>query len=460
MKLKHIIQILIWGCAFASSVLVLEGRLDERSLRISDGSQFVPQACYPEFSWDATPRYFMFGDKNRLLKPEQVRLIAEQTGFLCIEKSHGLKPLGAAELGAKHEAAAFKAINPRVKVLFYFNGAYAWPYTSYNQIFTKEGLAENPRLKEVLVTDPKTGELADRYGAMCYDVLNPYLRKWWVNTVAKAVEAAGCDGAFIDQMHGNVDFRQDQKEEIERAMGEMMKDLKGALGPDKILLANNAYAHSARFVYPVSDAIMFENYARSKSSKESLLSEWEHMLRMAKDGKISVFRLGVEGTWRGHMQPNMAELSKEKLEFAHACYLIGAQPYSYFMYSWGWKLASGALVDYPELKRPLGPPQGAYQRTTPNGWEFTREFEHASVWVNTETREAKITWRNSFNDEDTTSREGNVPASNSVTGLDLILRSNLGGSQAESESIYFHVCRIAQVLSCTRSLLYNVCSNC
>ena len=23
---------------------------------------------------------------------------------------------------------------------------------------------------------------------------------------------------------------------------------------------------------------------------------------------------------------------------------------------------------------------------------FTREFEHASVWVNTESREAKITW--------------------------------------------------------------------
>jgi len=56
-------------------------------------------------------------------------------------------------------------------------------------------------------------------------------------------------------------------------------------------------------------------------------------------------------------------------------------------------LSSGALVDYPDLRKPLGPPKGAYQRTTPGGWEFTREFEHASVWVSTETREAKITWR-------------------------------------------------------------------
>jgi hypothetical protein len=138
---------------------------------------------------------------------------------------------------------------------------------------------------------------------------------------------------------------------------------------------------------------MFENYATVKSSKESLLLEWGEMLRNAKAGKISVFRLGVEGTGRRNLKPNMPKLSKEKVEFALACYLIGAQPYSYFMYSWGWKLSSGALVEYPELKKPLGPPTGAYKRTTPDGWEFTREFEHASVWVNTETREAKITWR-------------------------------------------------------------------
>ncbi|MGJ8671832.1 hypothetical protein [Rubritalea sp.] len=57
------------------------------------------------------------------------------------------------------------------------------------------------------------------------------------------------------------------------------------------------------------------------------------------------------------------------------------------MYSWGWKVATGPLVDYPELRRPIGPPMGAYTRTTPDGCDFTSELEHASVWVNTETRE-------------------------------------------------------------------------
>ena len=366
---------------------------DEASLRTSAGTQFVPQSCFPKFSWDTVPTYYMFGNQNRLLTPKQVKFISDRTGFLCIEKSHGEKELGAAELGAKHENAAFKKINPEIKVLFYFNAAYAWPYTSYNEDFTKERIDANPKLKDFLIVK-KTGQFADQFGAFCFDVLNPDFRDWWVDTVAKGVQESGCDGAFIDQMHGNAKHHQKSKKAaIQKAMGEMMAALKERLGPDKLLLANNAYSEDAKHVYPVADAIMFENYANVKSSKESLLSEWKDMRRNAKEGKISVFRLGVEGTGRRNMKPNMPKEAKENVEFAMACYLIGAEPYSYFLYSWGWKVSSGALVDYPEFKKPLGPPKGPAERTTPDGWEFTREFEHASVWVDTDKREAKITWR-------------------------------------------------------------------
>ncbi len=89
----------------------------------------------------------------------------------------------------------------------------------------------------------------------------------------------------------------------------------------------------------------------------------------------------------------MERLSKENLEFYLSCFLIGAQPYAYFQYGWGWDLSHGSLVDYPELAKPLGVPKGAYQRINSDDWEFTREFEHASVWLNTETRESKITWK-------------------------------------------------------------------
>jgi len=229
-----------------------------KSLLISDGSRFVPKDYYPRFSWEVTPQYFMFGDTQRILRPEEVQSIAARTDFLCIEKSHGLKMLGAAELGAKHEAAAFKAIKPDTKVLFYFNSAYAWPFTSYNQPFTRDKIDQYPALKALLLVDPESGELAHRRNIFCFDVLNPRMRQWWVDTVAKGVADSGCDGAF---------------------------------------------------------------------------------------------------------------------------------------YGWGWTLSSGSLHDYPELHKPLGAPKGAYQRTTPEAWEFTREFERASVWVNTDSQQAKITWR-------------------------------------------------------------------
>lgn len=389
--------------------IVLRGELNaqnnkkttkDQSMLVSDGSTFVPKSFFPKFSWETTPMYYMFGDSDRVLLPKEVSFIAERTVFICIEKSHGMKVLGSAELGAKHEALAFKKINPGVKVLFYFNAALAWPFTSYNKDFTKERIETAPEFKNFLIKNPKTDELANKFDSFLFDVLNPEFRDWWVKTVVKGVRESGCDGAFIDQMHGNANLRNDKKDEIELAMGEMMTNLKKQLGDDKIVLANNACDNNAKYVYPVSDAIMFENYSAVNYNKENLLSDWNNMLRNAQEGKISVFRLGVEGHDRGFLRSIsneekykvMPKLSQDKAEYALACYLIGAQPYSYFMYTWGWNLADGSLVDYPELQKPLGVPKGAYKRTNPEQWEFTREFEHASVWLNTESRKAKITW--------------------------------------------------------------------
>lgn len=49
----------------------------------------------------------------------------------------------------------------------------------------------------------------------------------------------------------------------------------------------------------------------------------------------------------------------------------------------------GWLLKYPEYDKKLGRPLGKAKR---EGFVYTREFEHVSVWVNVETREAKITW--------------------------------------------------------------------
>ncbi len=370
----------------------------------SDGSDFEAKSFYPKFSWDVVPQYFMFGTHDRLLKEKEVQSIAQRTDFLCIEKAHGIKELGAAELGAKHEVAAFKKIKPDMKVLFYFNSAYAWPFTTYNKAFKASKINKYPELKSFLLRNSKTGKLEDRRGVYFFDVLNPNFREWWVETVAKGVQETGSDGAFIDQMHGFVMNRPEKREEIETAMGKMMASLKEKLGPDKILLGNNAQQDIAKTSFSSVDATMFEHYNYELLSKESLLDDWQQMLRIAKAGKISVFRIGVEyepyeikKNWFlskfSSKEKQLANLAKQMLEYHLACYLIGAQPYSYFQYGWGWKLSSGSLYDYPEMHKPLGAPKGPYIRLSENGWQFTREFEHVSVWVDTDKREGKITWR-------------------------------------------------------------------
>ena len=381
-----------------------EGKEKKQSVFISDGSLFQAKEIYPQFSWNTTPMYYMFGDTERVLSSDEVEFIAARTDFLCIEKSHGYDELGAAELGAKHEAAAFKKIKPDIKVLFYFNSAWAWPFTSYNKNFTPETIDKYPELKKFLVINPETGVLNDRRNTYSFDVLNPEFREWWVKTVAKGVEESGCDGAFIDQMHGFFFLRADKKEKVHKAQGELISELKKKLGPDKIVLGNNTTDDIARYAYPAIDANMFEHYSPALLSKEKLLEDWSDMLRLAKDGKMSIFRIGVEqdpfapreesvGNKALARDERMALLAKERIEYHLACFLIGAQPYSYFQYGWGWTLSDGSLYDYPELHKPLGAPKGVYKRTTASGWEFTREFELASVWVDTENGQAKITWK-------------------------------------------------------------------
>ena len=367
---------------------------------ISDGTVFNRKSFYPNFSWEVTPQYLMFGDGGRVLNNSEVRRIAKLGDFICIEKNHAVRTLKYAELGAKHEVAAFKKEKPSIKVLYYFNSAYAWTFTSYNENFTRAKIDKHPELKKFLIKNKETGELEHRNNTFYFDVLNPDFRKWWVETVAKGVRDSNADGVFIDKMHAFIWLRPNKSTEVKKAMGEMMKNLKAKLGANKIVLGNNA--ERTKDVFPHVDATMFEHYKSNKLTKENLLKEWGDMLRIAKSGKMSVFRIGVEAEEETEKQikgmpwPKKSKIlekkSKERAEYFLASYLIGAQPYSYFQYGWGWRLNTGPMIDYPNLVKPLGAPKSSYKRVSPDKWEFTREFEHAKIWIDTDKKIAKITW--------------------------------------------------------------------
>jgi len=377
---------------------------DNISYFTSDGTPYTAQSCFPEFSWESTPMYYHFGDIDRVLEADEVDYIADKTDFICIEKSHAYNQLGDQVLGTKHEVKAFHKVKPESKVLFYYNSYLAWIYPRFNTEFTPEGIAKNKELVEFLAINPKTGKLKEkRRGdafAYYFEALNPEFREWWVKSAAKGVKISKADGVFIDRMNvtPNSDYPEDKLAEIAIAKGEMMANLKKAIGPDKILIGNNGA--NTKEVFPSCDGFMFEHYNASVMTKEHLLKDWEDMLRIAKAGKMSIYRFGAKGKGKRDItvgatntDGGMEQISKDQLEFYHACFLIGAQPYSYFQWNWGWNLEDGNLVDYPALQKPLGAPKAAYQRVSPEGWQFTREYEHASVWVDTDKRKAKITWR-------------------------------------------------------------------
>lgn len=345
----------------------------------------------PAFSWDKVPIYQMFGDSARLLNDAELSSIAGSSDFLCIEKSHGFTELGCTKLGAAREIARFKKIDPKTSCLFYFNSAYAYPFTTDSKVFGAK-VVEEP-FRSFLLLDPQTGEPMRRGAVPMFDVLKPEFRTWWVETVGKGVRESGADGLFVDQMHGFAFHRRQQKSEVDAAQAEMMRMVKKAIGQEKILLLNNG-AHIPA-LFEIGDAFMFEHYKADQLTKEAIVADWELMKKISAAGKIGVWRIGVEVETEGKKDSGAADfekLARERLPYHLAVFLIGARPYSYFQYGWGWTLQSGSLVEYPEFSKPLGAPKGEATRLDPAAWTFTREFERVSVRVDLETGKAEIRW--------------------------------------------------------------------
>lgn len=362
------------------------------------GQTYYP-SWYPHFSWEKVPVYKMFGDP-RLLDIDEAKFIAGSSDFICIEKAHGIEELGAAELGAKYEIERFRELNPAIKTLFYFNSARAWPFTTYSKGL-KYGQIED-KFKPFILKDSLTGGLLHRNEIYCFDALNPDFRQWWVNTVATGVRESGANGLFVDQMHAYAFLRpKADRLKAEKAQILLMKKTKKAIGRDKILLLNNA-AHIPE-LFKIGDGFMFEHYNFGLLSKENIVRDWELMKKISDAGKFSVWRIGVEHDFAksdlgdARMQDpkydsnkEIEAFSKDLLDFYLTAFLIGAREYSYFQYGWGWRLVTGPLVDYPELGKPLGRPLGECKKESE--WVFTRDFEHAKVWVDLENRNGKIIW--------------------------------------------------------------------
>ena len=352
---------------------------------------------YPKFNWDRIPVYIHFGD-NDGLTDEELEFVAKHSDFVCFEKGHGINVHGSSEKGIEADAAKLKKINPDLKVIYYWN-----TFLDYSMYDAHEVYAQHPEwwLRKLDGTlDKKRGDL------MRYDLSNPEVREWWTEEVKKAVVDGSCDGVFMDAFPqitspANIElWGQEKYDAMQEGLLKTIELTREKIGPNNLIVYNgirntNELHYGMQFL-DITDASTMEHFDQFFSrDKENVALDMENMMEAGKQGQIVIMKgwPGFNWTEKEKMKQSHEELLKEAREnitYPLACFLVAAQPYSYFCYSWGYRDQHGSLDSYPELYKAPGEPLAQAVR---KGWEYTRDFEHCKVWVNVETKQATIDWK-------------------------------------------------------------------
>ncbi|MDP6637161.1 MAG: putative glycoside hydrolase [Phycisphaerae bacterium] len=355
------------------------------------------------FSWDTVPVYIHFGKSSGPLTDGEAKFVARTSNFVCFEKGHGRGRFGSTEKGIAHDAKRLKALNGKMKVLFYWNGFLNYPLYDACKEFSKH--------PDWIFRDKKGEPLYKIRKLEQYNLLNAEFRQWWASIAGKAVKEYGCDGIFMDALLQITNpkwiskgWGRGKKPLVTKAVADMMQQARKKMGDKAILLYNGlrssdrGLAMRGREFLPHADGVAVEHFGAFQSrKKESIAADIEAIIQAGKSGKIVVVKGWPDPEFNWTNKTKMAlsarQLAKEaraKITFSLACFLVSAQENSYFCYSWGYRDQHGALIDYPEFHKPLGKPKGDATRKK---WVYTRSFAHAEVSVDLSTRKARIDWK-------------------------------------------------------------------
>ncbi len=156
----------------------------------------------------------------------------------------------------------------------------------------------------------------------------------------------------------------------------------------------------------------FEHQVGGVSKADYIAKGIKTAQKAAAQGKIIALTLGIGETSlgdgvdeQGGAVKDLASISQQRLEYNIALFLILAEPYSYLCVHDGYDVnpvqTQGSvqpqgsasqlwLHTFPEYRKPLGPPKGPASK---QGYQYTREFEHASVWLDIEASKGVVTWK-------------------------------------------------------------------
>ncbi len=347
--------------------------------------------AFPPFSWDKVPVYAHVGKTDDDFTSEQLDFLAKHFDFIAFEKGQAVRKRGDTEAGIAEAAKQIKQRNPRAKVLFYWNAFLDYPLYKASQDFPKGGHLKDHQDKPVMV----------RGTVPTYDLAHENVRKWWSDAAA-AGASGSADGIFADALLQVITpskrklLGEGKFQELNKGLVEMLKETRGKLPPDKLIIYNGLRGSDGAQFLPLTSGAMIEHFGHfSGAGKDEIAEDLDSMRTAAKAGKIVCVK-----AWPGFSfqdtellkkpHAELAKLAQERIMFPLACFLVAAEPNCYFCYTWGYRENDGAFDWYPEFDKPLGPPQGEAKRT---GYSYQREFAHASVFVNLVTKNAKIDWK-------------------------------------------------------------------
>lgn len=347
-----------------------------------------------KFSWDRVPLYAHFGVGGGL-KPTEYDFLAKNFSFITLTYGKGTLE-GSAETHLTMAASELRKRNKDLTLLYYW---------ASDKPKHQAKISQQSYPGEFLIRNYKGGT-KDIY----LDLPRPEVQDWWASVAHKATSEYGFDGIYMDGATSgrpagkmNRTLGSEKTAAFDKATFAMLADARKRMGQDKLVIFNPLHGYDQKHkqigqeYLPATNGAMIDDFDRDgNQSAEYMANSIKTMTEAAEKGKIVIFKAwpGFTATYRKkNKNMNLEECrsqAQKDLLFPLACFLIGAEKYTYFCYTWGWYPQEGTFEWYPEFDQALGPPKG---KAIQEGWTFRREFEHASVFVDLNTRNAKIDWR-------------------------------------------------------------------
>ena len=241
-----------------------------------------------------------------------------------------------------------------------------------------------------------------------FDLSNDSVRRWWVDHAVDMSNKDEIDGIFYDAIAKVVtsyiesSIGSGKKEAVRDAFHTMMEECQVEMDPAKINIANLIRASFENYGMDnlhYYDGSYLEGF---KGSPSYYAQGIEAAQTAARDGYIICLTLGMD-----EILPSIDELVEEggylvlpdsvqkEFDFYLSIFLTIAEEYSYLLVhdAYGAYSIMGNdrlwLKRFTEYDRPLGPPKGPAVR---NGYIYTRQFEHAAVYLDLSTSEGRINW--------------------------------------------------------------------